>query len=84
MEFVVTTARTFVIGFLLLLAVMLVVSIFVSHQFQPWLAAGLSAGVALASIIRAKWSLSTNASALLYGLLAYAGSFIGHWLTAHV
>ena len=75
------TAKTFLIGFLVLLAVMLFLGLFFSHQFQPWLAAGMAAGNALAWGIRSKWKLSPNVGTVLVVVFIYVGSVIGHWLS---
>jgi len=78
-----TVATTFFIGFLAVLGCMLVFGLFLPHQFQPWLAAGIAAGGAIGWGIRSKWSLSPNVSIFLVALLIGVGDFIGHWLTVN-
>ncbi|WP_445145078.1 hypothetical protein [Dyella sp. Tek66A03] len=85
MEVTVKVLTRFGTSFLCALAAvslaMLMFSLFDSHAFKPFVAAGVATGIGLASAIRAKKELSTNAFAVLVGILAALGSAAGGWLS---
>lgn len=60
---------------------MLTFTLFDSHAFKPFVAVGIAIGIGLASAIRVRKELSTNAFAVLVGILAALGSAAGGWLS---
>jgi hypothetical protein len=63
------------------LLAMLGFTLFDAHAFKPFVAVGIAAGIGLASAFRARLKLSTNAFAVLVGILVALGSMAGHWLS---
>lgn len=83
MRILVSSGKAFVSAFIAVVVVMLIFGLFSSHGFQPWVAVGIAAGIAIADGVRTWRLLSPNAFALLVGVLAATGSAVGTWFSLH-